>query len=61
MRIPPTVAAAIITAQESDRARKAEDDRRTRRARSDETRPTRRRHAVWARATRAPRAAADPA
>jgi hypothetical protein len=61
MRIPPTVAAALITAQESDVARKAEYDRRTRRARRHETEPTRRRRAVWARAARAPRSAADPA
>jgi hypothetical protein len=54
--LPPTVAAALIASHESDRARIAEHKRRGRRARPDESDPTRRR-GVWTRAARTARVA----
>jgi hypothetical protein len=60
--LPPTVAAALMASRESDRARKAEYEKRARRARSHESEPTtRRRRAGWARAHRVSRPAAEPA
>ena len=58
--LPPTVAAALIASHESDRARKAEYEKRARRARPHDSEPTRRR-VGWGRAHRVSRAAAEPA